>query len=851
MTNVERPILILPEPKDVTRAKRNPVNIKISRPGLDRQKERLDPQFRELDSAFNRRKIALQDNPDGLEPELALVFVTIGSRANFKSAVQNIEGFEWLVETALEEIDPDDDFYYEGDKEKPLNGKYYCIMSNQKALRQMLSLWKRYQRDPTTTFARGLASFKDLFASLKEVRTWSAADRFADTGILEQWREDVEVKRGTKASFEIELFYRRSTKAQEQATIDVRSLVEEMGGSVKKSCIINEIEYHGLLVDLPPEAIQKLLDVDQWANIRLVQADHIMFFRPVAQTIPGIGGGKTGIDGPPLNAQSRVIQSPVVALLDGFPVANHQLLQDRLIVDDPDGIESLYQVEQRVHGTAMASLIMHGDLNDPEHHSIERSVYLRPILQPDFNNETYLDDELIVDVVHRAVKRMIEGDGNEPPAARSVKVINLSIGDSTRQYLNSVSPLARLLDWLSYKYQILFIVSSGNNLQPCRLSIESMDYVNMTQEKRTYAVVDSIKRNNRNIRLFSPSESINALTVGALFSDHCNEPAQTSAVYPVDSNMPHPISALGPGVRRMIKPEILVPGGRLRTLGLNSNGELLWTQSASSGPGCKVAYPKSNQPLLGEGYTVGTSASAALASHAAGQFYEILENVFLDSGEPGIPEGFEAIMLKAMLVHGASWQLLEKVRDVYYDVNRQQADRWFGYGIPDFARVRYCTDNRVTAIGYGKIKNEHGQEFRFPLPINLAASSISRKLTVTLAYFSPIAPGRQEYRKAQIWFSLDDETERLVPERENTDRYGVLKGTVQHEILTGCKPIPWGLDDEIVVKVNCKQGASTGAIGASIPYAIFVTMEIGNPIGNIYDGIAQKIRKRVTIRDKQ
>ena len=850
MPDVERPILILPEPTDLERAKKKPVNVRIHRPELSRQKERLSPQFKALDSAFDRRKVVLRDNPDGIEPELALVFITIGSKANFLSAVKSIDGFEWLGEEGIDEIDPDDDFYYEEKRDRPLNGKYYCIMSNHAALKQMLSLWEHFLANPDMTFARGLSSFRDLFISLKEIRTWSAEDRIADTGILEQWHEDVEIRRGTKVPFEIELFYRKSLRAQQHAINEVRGLIEAMGGSVKRSCIINEIEYHGLLVDLPSEKIQELLESD-WSNIELVHADQIMFFRPMAQMMASVEDDNDGVDRDPLGETARVIRAPVVAVFDGYPMANHQLLQDRLIVDDPDNVESLYQVNQRIHGTAMASLVIHGDLNDPERQAIERSVYFRPILQPYFDNETYLDGELIVDLIHRSIKRMMEGEAGEPPAANSVRVVNLSIGDSTRQYLNSVSPLAKLLDWLSYKYRILFIVSSGNNLRPCFLGIQSEDFTNITLEQRTRVVVNAIKGNNRNLRLFSPSESINALTVGALFSDFYDDTEQMPGVYPVVDGIPHPVAALGPGVKRMIKPDIFVPGGRLRTLGLGAEGELLWAQYRSGGPGCKVAYPKSSQPLRGEGFTVGTSAAAALTSHAAAHFYEVLENVFLDSGEDGIPDGFEAVMLKAMLVHGADWQSLDSAIEFYYDVNYQQADRWFGYGVPDFARVRYCTDSRVTGIGYGELKNNHGQEFKFPLPVNFASQSIYRKLIVTLAYFSPIAPGRQEYRKAQVWFTREGDTKRLVPERENTDWQGVLRGTVQHEIFTGCDPIPWGADDEIIIKVNCKQGSLTGAIGSSVPYAIFVTAEVADPVGNIYDSIAQKIRRKVEILDKQ
>jgi hypothetical protein len=69
-----------------------------------------------------------------------------------------------------------------------------------------------------------------------------------------------------------------------------------------------------------------------------------------------------------------------------------------------------------------------------------------------------------VDVIHQAVRRIKEGDGAEPPAAPNVVVINLSLGDATRPYARIISPLGRLLDYLSNRYRVLFLVSAGNIL---------------------------------------------------------------------------------------------------------------------------------------------------------------------------------------------------------------------------------------------------------------------------------------------------------------------------------------------------------------------------------------------------
>ena len=58
----------------------------------------LTPQFQRLHEAMERQRVTLQDNPLGLQPELALVLETVGSVENFIGAVRRVEGMEWLGE---------------------------------------------------------------------------------------------------------------------------------------------------------------------------------------------------------------------------------------------------------------------------------------------------------------------------------------------------------------------------------------------------------------------------------------------------------------------------------------------------------------------------------------------------------------------------------------------------------------------------------------------------------------------------------------------------------------------------------------------------------------------------------
>ena len=94
-----------------------------------------------------------------------------------------------------------------------------------------------------------------------------------------------------------------------------------------------------------------------------------------------------------------------------MPIQNHPLLKNRIILDDPDDYESGYESKNRSHGTAMASLILNGDLNKKE--SLNHRIYLRPILKPrEVGPDTYVEeipsDCLIVDKIHAAIVRLFE-----------------------------------------------------------------------------------------------------------------------------------------------------------------------------------------------------------------------------------------------------------------------------------------------------------------------------------------------------------------------------------------------------------------------------------------------------------
>ena len=148
----ERPLLILPSPgAPLARQKgRGFGGEKFQRPSVERQKERLSPQFKRLQQAFDERRVRLQTESRDLVPEEVIVLETVGAVDDFIRAVERVPGMEWLAEVEVEGIPPDDDFFataLDGETrlDKDLRGRVFLVFSDQDALKYLMSLWKTWQ----------------------------------------------------------------------------------------------------------------------------------------------------------------------------------------------------------------------------------------------------------------------------------------------------------------------------------------------------------------------------------------------------------------------------------------------------------------------------------------------------------------------------------------------------------------------------------------------------------------------------------------------------------------------------------------------------------------------------------
>ena len=447
-----------------------------------------------------------------------------------------------------------------------------------------------------------------------------------------------------------------------------------------------------------------------------------------------------------------------------------------------------------------------------------------------------------MDVIYRAVRRIKEVDGDQPASAPTVMFINFSLGDSTRPFARVMSPLGRLLDYLAHLYRILFLISAGN-IQD-RLAVPgfrtSAEFEDATPEIRERAMLDALNASKSQRTLYSPAESLNALTIGAAHAGSAfNGAFPASLIDPfTDGELPNILSAMGLGFKKVIKPDLLFDGGRA-PVRVVETGDRLVVAPVLGGArlfGLKAASPGRVAGTRHEDFTFGTSVATALATRAAHRIYDLLLDGGGGSNHADLPSEYAALVVKALLVHGATWGPKGEFLDENFQpqgvgshlARRDDIARLLGYGVPKIDRVLDCAENRATLLGYGTIAADSALLYRIPLPPGLDGVRAFRALTVTLAWFSPVNPRHQGYRMAALDVSsASDEKHWIAADREPcqpTDKAN-MRGTVFHERRIAEQATVFLDDGHFLLRVSCRSAG--GQLDNPVPYAMAVSFEVG------------------------
>jgi hypothetical protein len=846
--DLNRPLLQLPS--GVSRRR----TVKGNRPHfptgypVSRQESRIGPKLQRLRTALDApagEAVALRNDPTALAPECLLVFELREPLITFASAVAAIQGLEFIGE---------DDEQIQDDDGNDIPGHYYAVFSDQRALRQMLSLWDRWVR--RQQLPKEFKPWERLFACLHDLRRWGAKDRVSSAHAEVLKRLIADLAADETVHIEIELVFRQGSAA-DTARVGIRRRLEALGAHEVAAARYDDFAYDALLVEISRDAAIALSDRENEGIAGLGDAYRI---RPQS-----VGYGDPTHDNEMAGARETTVPSgePIVAILDAVPLANHPLLTNRLIIDDPDDLTAM-AAGPRLHGTAMSSLVAYVDLNgnDP---AIARPIYFRPIMVDTDNfsgrsNERTLPNRLLIDDIVRAVRRIKHGDDGQPAEAPHVAVVNISFGVADLLFDGTISPLARCLDWLSWEYGILFVVSAGNCTEPLVVAafVDEGAFLSAAPGPRTDGGLTALRDARPKQVLLAPAEAINVLTVGALHYDLVGAAAAVGSSYdPLpDGLFPSLTSRLGLGFNRSIKPDLLAPGGRLRVQLQPTERPVTYNRAVfpSRLGGLRVAGPI--DPVAGPqvAWSGATSGAAALTTHALHLINDALEAAYGERYSQ-LTDPYRALLLKAILLHRVKWPVAEVERierifgageDRHPTKRRADLARLYGFGTLDQDSAISCALSRATGWGVGALTNDAGQTFQMPLPEGLIGQRVPRVLTATACWFTPIVPGRQSYRAVKL--RIDEKESNFAESlkslgtkisKDQHDSRQTQRGTIVHRRWEGTSAAKFQNGNLVEVKVSRMWDDQEEQI-PQVPFAIAVSIEADGDIP-IYDQVLSHI----------
>lgn len=268
--------------------------------------------------------------------------------------------------------------------------------------------------------------------------------------------------------------------------------------------------------------------------------------------------------------------------------------------------------------------------------------------------------------------------------AHGVRIFNMSLSVTNHIDNNVYSLFADLLDKISDKHNIIFVLPAGN-LDGAILRDEWPNSPNTV-----LAMIANYRHQGQDC-IYQPGDSIRALVVGA------TDPADT-----IDSTKPAQYSRRGPGPSLGAKPDIAHIGGM-----------------SGSNSGLKSLTPDN---LLVEG--CGTSYAAPLAAKTLAMLNHDIQ------GE--VPR--EALL--SLLIHNS---IVPKHLDS--TPLRQIRKDFIGAGIPLLSEeILLDNDHQATLLFNGIIKNREELDFQFTWPSCLTSSlgACKGRVKLTLVYSPPI-----------------------------------------------------------------------------------------------------------------
>jgi hypothetical protein len=790
---------------------------------------RLDTRFDEVMASFGQ-EVQLAASLQAADPQLVLVFEALDEQIDLAQAARSL-GMEVLFETE-DAVEQSEEFVLTAAKPRsPLIGScLHAICLNQAAFNRLRNLWTNWKRDRRVP--QGYTPIRELFSHLRDVRPWGPQDRLK----LIDWEQYFEGQITDRPhAIEVELWYRGTDRARAEAQRATTVLIERAGGQILTSADIQQIGYHAIKCTVPTDTLISLVR-GRFEDVQLVRSSNVMYLRITGQTVP-LEGNEVE-HGVLVNSEPPQLP-PIACLLDGVPAVNQPLLAGRVEIFDPDDLQSDYTVEDRKHGTWMASVVVWGDRSGSQQSS-QRKVLVRPILAPSVETANRVEElppvELVPDLMWRVFRELFESREGAEPVAPQIAIVNLSVGDPASPFESLLSSWARMMDWLSYKYGVLVIIAAGNHGQLSLDSLDSHTFANLVGDDRRQALLRSQNRVRHSRRLLAPAEAINALAIGAVHADMSEVQPVGYVLDPTDG-LPSisPITALGTGYRRSVKPDVAANGGRVLSRQSESpEPSITFSMGLTRGPGIKVASVTAGR----ETFIAGTSPAAALVTRQATRLYDLVEQI---TDGVALTRRQRAVAIKALLIHGSG-----HLDD--FGTRELPLECAFENGVLRRDLSEGCASNEAVVLFIGTIGATQEQDLLLPLPDGLTTREVKR-IEATLAWLSPVNWRHRQYRRANLTLVKPAGAIPALGTAVGLSTDTVTRGatTVQHQVWETRSAFAAGKGSTINVRIKCYEQAG-GLAGETIDYAAALSLWVAPTVNvDVYSQVRDQIRPRIQV----
>jgi hypothetical protein len=406
--------------------------------------------------------------------------------------------------------------------------------------------------------------------------------------------------------------------------------------------------------------------------------------------------------------KSPAADAPIVCVVDSGVTSGNPFLKP---VIHPDLSKSFLRQQpanpndEHGHGSAVASLAAYYGLNLAAGAENTPRLWIASARILDADNQIE-DERLFSRVLEEVVEYFVP---------RGVKVFCLAVGDhtkiwgdATRRALPRKSWVARRIDQLSRKHDVVFVTCTGN--------ITVTELSEFAKQGAVYPACFGTSDGH----LLDPGQAALAITVGSISQGTTIVAGRDSRALAL-RNQPSPFTRSGPGICGEIKPELVEYGGNLALDTLSGH--------VRENRGLQVVAA-SRQLTPAVAFCTGTSFAAPRIAHRLALIGQDLRSLGI---EPSAP------LLRAFLInstaHREEGDELRSLRETLTQMQQpEKLDMLLGYGIADHDRATGCDDYSVISYFQGDIGPDQVMFFDITVPAELAASGDWRRLTVTVAH---------------------------------------------------------------------------------------------------------------------